>query len=209
MNRIIIGALSARDYRDRRQNCIDTWVPAVRSRGIDAVFLIGEPSIDRPQSDGTNLWLPVPDDYPSLPQKTRAFCQWALDRDDWDYLFKCDDDTAICASRLAEYDTAGKDYIGTEWRQGVEYGSGGAGYLLSRRAAEVVAGGLLHTVGPEDMLVGDVLREAGIHLHKDGRFVPWGSMEHRPAPGNDLITAHAVGRDVFEAIHRELDSPSS
>ena len=209
MNRILIGALSARDYKDRRQNCLETWVVAARAMGMDTRFLIGDSSLAQLQDDGTTLWLPVPDDYPSLPQKTQAFCAWALGRTDWDYLLKCDDDTAICASRLAEYDTAGKDYIGAEWRQGVDYGSGGAGYFLSRRAAEIVAERLRHTVGPEDLLVGDVLRAAGIHLFKDGRFVPFGTIAHRPALSNDLITAHAVGREVFEAIHRELDTPTS
>jgi len=203
--RILIGALSAHAYSDRRGNCLATWIPAAAQLGMESFFLLGDPSLSHPNQIGRELWLPVPDDYDHLPQKTRAFCQSALNRSGWDYLFKCDDDTAIAVSRLAAYEAHGRDYIGAEWRAGVNYGSGGAGYLLSRRAAEVVAEKLTFRIGAEDLLVGTVLREAGIRLSIERRFVPWGNMDHRPQPGNDLITAHAVGRDVFEAVNREID----
>jgi len=207
MNRILIGALSAAAYDDRRQWCLDTWMPAATALGMDAVFLIGDQSRQTPVRRNRRLLLPVPDDYPHLPMKTRAFCEWSLGQTGWDYLFKCDDDTAIVASRLAEYDTAGHDYIGAEWRPGVKYGSGGAGYLLSRQAVEVVAEHLTESMGPEDLLVGNLLRWAGIGLHEEPRFIPWGSADHRPTPQNDLITAHAVDGRMFRAIHREIDEP--
>ncbi len=207
MSRIIIGALSAADNVARRQNCLDTWVPRACELGIETVFLVGAPNLVGMNSLDHRLFLAVPDGYDELPQKTRAFCQWALDSPHWDYLFKCDDDTAIAATRLAAYATDGRDYIGAEWRPGVNYGSGGAGYLLSRRAAEIVARDMVYRIGCEDLLVGDVLRRAGIPLSIEPRFVPWGSMDRRPMPDNDLITAHTVGREAFEAIHREIDAP--
>ncbi len=214
MNRILIGALSAQGYADRRANCLDTWMQFARSpgrshlRGINGVFLVGEPGRILAAREDRILYLPVPDDYPHLPMKTRAFCQWALTQPDWDYLFKCDDDTAIAITRLATYDTDGRDYIGAEWQPGVDYGSGGAGYLLSRRAAEIVAERMTLQMGNEDQEAGNVLRRAGIRLSIEPRFIPWGNMEKRPRPDNDLITAHAVGREVFEAVHREVDVPA-
>jgi hypothetical protein len=118
-------------------------------------------------------------------------------------LLKCDDDTYVSIPRLLAYDQQGRDYIGAEWKPGVGYGSGGAGYFLSRRAAEVVAQGLTQATGAEDLLVGQVLRSAGIEMSIEPRLVPFGSMEHRPRRDNDLITLHGVEADAFLAAHAE------
>ena len=56
-----------------------------------------------------------PDDYASLPQKTRGFCRWALANAEFEYLFKCDDDTYICLDRLLAV-PSGLDYCG--WKLG-------------------------------------------------------------------------------------------
>jgi hypothetical protein len=198
--RYLIGALSGWAYADRRKLCLETWFPDAAACGMDAVFLLGEPAVLKPERHGPLLILPCPDAYRTLPQRTWQFVRWALARDDWDYLFKCDDDTYVSASRLAAYDPQGRDYIGAEWRPNAGYGSGGAGYLLSRRAAEIVAGKTLAPLGAEDQLVGMRMRENGIPLTIDPRFVPWGSEERRPRADNDLITAHKFG-DSLKARH--------
>ena len=208
--------------------------------GVDSVFLVGagaDKAIDRPTRSGDLLLLPCPNDYATLPQRTRWFCRWALNRGriaarqrlpdralsapgdlpgaDWDYLFKCDSDTYVCLPRLLAYCESlvpsaahcrlpAAHYIGAQWRPGVAYGSGGGGYLLSREAAAIVAQKLTHTTGAEDLLVGQVLRQNGIRLTVEPRFVPFGSMERRPKPDNDLITTHKVGPDVFWHCHKEL-----
>lgn len=205
-HRILVGALSGWQHGDRRDRCVDTWIPDLRKLGHDAVFLLGVPNLSRPERRGDVLVLPCPDDYPSLPQRTRWFCQWALGIEGWDYLFKCDDDTYVAAYRLATYDLAGRDYVGAEWTPGVAYGSGGAGYFLSRRAAAVVAEKLTPATGAEDALVGQVLREAGIALSVEPRLIPFGSSERRPKPDNDIITLHGVDANVFYASHCELVS---
>ena len=156
------------------------------------------------------LALPCPDDYASLPQRTLWFCRWALEEGGrgkgeggWDYLFKCDDDTYVSIPRLLSYDLRGRDYVGAEWRPGVGYGSGGAGYFLSRRAAGLVAERLTQATGAEDLLVGQILRAAGIEFSIEPRLVPFGSIEHRPRRENDLITLHGVEADAFLAAHAE------
>lgn len=45
----------------------------------------------------------------SLVHKTREFCRWALTQD-FDYLFKCDDDTFVVTDRFLKFDPAGRDY---------------------------------------------------------------------------------------------------
>jgi hypothetical protein len=122
----------------------------------------------------------------------------------WDYLFKCDDDTYISLPRLMAVDPAGRDYIGAEWRPGVGYASGGAGYILSRRAVSIVAERLeSYPTGAEDLLVGQVLRAAGIEFSVDPRFVPFGSPDRRPCADNDLITLHAAAEELVLASHGE------
>lgn len=203
MPNYLIGLLSAADYEHRRAVCRETWV---RSRpGIDIVFLVGDPSRSAPERNDDLLWLPCPDDYPSLPQKTRAFCRWACDQYGWDWLLKADDDTWIALDRLASYHPPG-EYTGAEWRSGVGYGSGGAGYLLSRRAAQIVAQTLDCPRGAEDRLVADCLRQARprIPFSKDDRFCPWSTPDgRRPRLDNDLITAHVGGGESKWLQHGE------
>ncbi len=217
MPRILIGALSAWKYHERRRRCLATWMRDADALGVPAVFLLGCPTAVAPEQIGAHaLVLPCPDDYASLPQRTMWFCRWATQvlgtQYQWDYLFKCDDDTYISIPRLLAFDPAGRDYIGAEWRPGVGYGSGGAGYSLSRRAAAIVAERLApHPTGAEDLLVGRVLRAAGIELSIDSRFVPFGSSDRRPRADNDLITLHAAPEELILASHAEtgLDATTS
>lgn len=209
MSRILIGALSGWQHVDRRDRCVNTWFRDAHNCGLDSVLLLGLPGIPRPERRGDLLLLPSPDSYESLPQRTRWFCEWALGRDDWEYLFKCDDDTYVAAARLAALATEGRDYIGAEWKPGVAYGSGGGGYLLSRRAAKIVAEHMRQETGAEDQLVGKVLREHGIPLHIDNRFVPFGNREKRPRSDNDTITVHGVEADLFFAAHHDSQPPFS
>jgi histo-blood group ABO system transferase len=204
MNRILIGALSGWKYPDRRQRCQATWMADGKECGVESVFLLGCPTVPQPEMVGQHaLACPCPDDYASLPQRTRSFCRWAIERDDWDYLFKCDDDTYVSIPRLIRYDMGGRDYVGAEWQPGAGYGSGGAGYFLSRKAATVIAQRLVQSCGNEDQLVGETLRVAGIGLSIEPRLVPFGSMDHRPKRDNDLITLHGVGAAAFLTAHAE------
>lgn len=202
--KILIGALSGTQHEMRRRRCRETWIADARRFGIECVFLMGGTEFTAtPILFDDMLLLPCPNSYPALPQRTRWFCKWALEQPNWEYLFKCDDDTYVCIERLAEYDTAGRDYIGGEWTPGVSYASGGGGYLLSRRAAEVVANRLDQTEGAEDLLVGELLKHAGMPLHLDNRFVGIGDNDRRPRSDNDTVTTHAVSSGLFVQSHRE------
>lgn len=210
MSRIIIGALSGWKYHDRRQRCLTTWMRDADELDVQAVFLLGCPMIGQPEPLGLHaLACPCPDEYNTLPQRTLAFCRWALGQPNWDYLFKCDDDTYVSLPRLLAYDLAGRDYIGAEWKPGVGYGSGGGGYFLSRKAAAIVAERLTQKTGAEDLLVGKMLREAGVAFSIEPRLVPFGSMDRRPMADNDLITLHGVQADAFLASHAETGLAST
>jgi hypothetical protein len=229
--RILIGALSAWKYPERRRLCESTWMRDADALGVPSVFLLGCPTATTPEQIGPHaLVLPCPDDYASLPQRTMWFCraalqEWEMGRGcewetskiapsltlpvppsapPWGYLFKCDDDTYISLPRLLAIDPAGRDYIGAEWRPGVGYASGGAGYFLSRRAASIVAERLeSYPTGAEDLLVGRILAAAGIEISIDPRLVPFGSSDRRPRADNDLITAHAMSEELILKSHEE------
>lgn len=191
MKNLLIGVLSCQKYEERRARCLETWIPEATAQGVDVVFLIGRD--DGPaRREGLNLFLPCRDDYGSLSQKVQSFFRWALANCEFDYLFKCDDDTYIRIDRLLKLNPVGKEYIGAEWYPGVNYGSGGAGYLLGRRAVKIVADALQgHRTWAEDQLVGRCLGEAGVPFHADGRFIPFGNEKRRPRPDNDIISTHA------------------
>lgn|GEM_PF-425965 len=191
MTRILIGVLSCQAYSERRQRCLRSWIHEALDAGIDVVFLLGG-SKTAAKREGLNLLLPCPDDYDSLPMKVGLFLEWASKHAEFEYIFKCDDDTYLRPDRLLAFDCQGKDYIGAEWSPGVEYASGGAGYWVSRKSVAVLAPVLRrYTTGAEDVLVGQILANAGIHLKKTDRFIPFGNEQLRPQSGNAIITSHA------------------
>ena len=123
-------------YQDRLKALQQTWIP------------LASPCHDIRFFNGARLG--VPDDYWSLPQKTKALCKYALQHE-YDYLLKMDDDTYVFPDRLK---LPPGDYAGIRIRANdfgfppkyenspkgthpFDYASGGA-YWLSRKAMEVV-----------------------------------------------------------------------
>jgi hypothetical protein len=186
--KVLIGVLSADANAGRRRLCRDTWLRELERLGCPAWFLRGRDAAAEPQT----LALDCPEGRDNLSLKTRAFCRWALGNPQWDYLFKCDDDTLIQPARFAEcLASLQDDYVGGKWRPESDYASGGAGYFLSRRAAEVIASAELPAVWAEDRVVGETLAAAGIRLTPDARFLSAarpGWRRRRP----EWITVHGI-----------------
>lgn len=136
----------------------DTWLKHVSFMST-AKFFVGDGKLPL-QQDEERVY--CPDDYMSLPSKTRAILRWMLDRS-YAFIFLCDTDTFVMPERLLasgfeDYDLTGlfNGKIGvpraTEgdagpWQpadqpnQATRYWawiSGGNGYWLSRRAAQIV-----------------------------------------------------------------------
>ena len=200
-HRIIVGCFHAPKFWQRIKLCLDTWVRDAKEADLEVVIVQTGDTLAR---DEDYLYVPVPDTLAALPQQVRFWCEWALTRQDWDYLFKCDDDTYVSIPRFLSYDLVGRDYVGAWCRYGGEtYAHGGAGYFLSRRAAQIVAERLTHEEGPEDLLVGRVLREAGISCSFDKKLIGWGKIDRRCDRRNNSITTHTKHRDVFLASHRD------
>jgi len=195
--KLVIGALSARHYEDRRQACRDTWAGNL-PEGVDLVFLVGDPQAKLPYRVEDILYCPCPDNYESLPRKTRWFCAWALAHTSCEFIFKCDDDTYVAVDRLLKM-LPGHHYVGHDMGG---YASGGAGYLLSRQAAFAVSTRMLQSTGVEDMLVQQVLAEVDFPFVADPRLHPWNN--RCPQPDNELVSSHHCTPRRLRRIHREL-----
>jgi hypothetical protein len=207
--RLVVGVLSAKHYEERRNACRRTWVAEAAAHSeVEILFLLGGGlGLGRAVRTDDLLTLPCRDDYASLPQKVRGFLQWALESFEFEIAFKCDDDTYVHFQRLMHYDFANHDYVGADIGG---YASGGAGYGLSVRAASALVSGLQNNVeGPEDLIVGEVMRKRGFALTGSGLFRWDSSPGIRPTLSNQIITAHWVQPEKMLEIHASLAQPSS
>ena len=79
------------------------------------------------------VWLDVADDYLGLSAKVRDVCRYLL-AGDWTHMLKADNDSVIAVKRINDSGYENHDYVG-EFSGETAIG---AGYILSRRAAELV-----------------------------------------------------------------------
>ncbi len=125
------------------------------------------------------------------------------------HVFKCDDDTYVNVPNFLAYELGKHDYVGypmTQPELGFHYGSGGAGYFLSRKAMqEIVRCPRFSSERYEDLGVGRCLHDAGIALKHEHRLAPsinfWthDSVEF----GNEkLPSANIISRHITLHLHR-------
>ena len=181
MSETLIAIITCKKYAYRVQMQLDTWVPQAIAAGFDVEVFDGER-------------LGVPDDYLSLPLKTKALCKWAADRG-YKRLLKLDDDAYI---RVANFHTVFDDYAGIfilkndcglrnkdikDFPNGTcpfPYASGG-GYWLSERSMKILIDAPFYSDWAEDRWVGQTLGRAGIFvtvLPNYYMFIPWANAAH-------------------------------
>lgn len=141
----------------------ETWAQDFKYfKTVDVRFFYGKPSDGYPRQPlADEVFLDCPDGYGSLPLKTVGVCKWAVEHD-YEYIYKCDTDTAVYAEKLLiEMMENSFDYAGYLH---ASVCSGGPGYFLSRRAAQIVAeqGGGNGEIWAEDVWVSRVLARNGI-----------------------------------------------
>lgn len=162
-NRIVLGILSCQKNARKRRAVDSTWARRVRETGVQTYFLVGRPGSPE-EVVGDILYLDCDDSYRGLSEKVVAFLRFAQANFQFDYIFKCDDDTYIdfekwiripfetaefTSGKLIAYSPAYQTWIrakGFEWNpdadqfmsQAGEFPCGGDGYFLSRRAVEAI-----------------------------------------------------------------------
>lgn len=199
--RILIAVCSAAKYGERRNACRETWVSRL-PEDIGHFFFIGDVATETPEPDTVNL-AGTPDDYAHLTLKTVEMLRHAATRDDFDYLFKCDDDTYVAGERLTSLIVGPESVVGFVWQNNVQSLSGGAGYLLHRTMLTRVAEHIDVTGFYEDVEVTKAARAAGLTVVHNPRLQPG----HGAIPSwkNDRVTSHWCKPRELHTIHAAYD----
>lgn len=194
--RVLVGICSCQTARARRDAVRETWLTAP-APGIDCrFFLAGGIPADEQQD---TVSLDAPDDYYGLPAKVLAFFRYALDHYDFDWLFKCDDDTYLRLDRLESLCDDRYGLIGNHLLAERNSPSGGAGYLLPRHIVEkIVATPGIPATGAEDVIFGELALGAGAVPHATDRLCM--DISTYPLPGNDVVTAHWCSPEMMRRI---------
>lgn len=200
--KILVAICTHRGNSSAREGVRDSWLRDL-PEGIDVMFFMGgkEPT----SSDGDLLVLKVDDTYDGLPKKVHALFRYALEHREFDYLFKCDDDTYVVLERLQEIVNRNHDLVGDSNLR-IGWPCGGAGYMLSRKAVEFLASLPEPGDGPEDHWVGHMLPGAGMSMVIDERLQ--GGCHRLPHSRNTLVTAHHCPPEVLRHIHRNYQEPA-
>lgn len=185
--RVLVGICSCNTAANRRKACRETWL-SHPAPGIAYKFFLGRREPIEGEDDVVALW--VNDDYAHLPAKGLAFYQYALEHYDFDWLFKCDDDTYVALDRLESLCDDRYDLIGDMTLANLGFPSGGAGYLMNRTLVEniVAHGGQVPATGAEDVLFGQLSRELGARTYATSRLFLNHSVALRRL--NDQVSAH-------------------
>lgn len=197
--RILIGICSAGKYVDRRRAVRETWLNG-RCGGIKAFFFVGRGELSTLEAD--TLSLDVKDTYHALPSKILAFMEYCLKHYDFDWLYKCDDDTYVDMKRLLSLADIKADLIGDESLADRGAPSGGAGYLLRREYVEqlVKKRNEISKTGCEDLIIGKKVIELGAIPHSTERLVLHAG--RFPRPDNDIISCHWCSPALLRIIHQ-------
>ena len=193
---ILVGICSAQKLTERRDAVRDSWLKRPQE-GIACRFFIGGEVAQEERGD--TVGLDAPDSYNDLPAKVLAFLRYGLEHYDFDWIFKCDDDTYVDLSRLPELVNARYGLIGDALLGERQAPSGGAGYFLSRAVVEeIVARPDVPLTGAEDLIFGKLALETGEeHLVTHRLFM---SNVRYPLPDNDTVTAHWCEPAVLRAM---------
>lgn len=197
--RILIGICSCHPNIELQRAIRDTWLRRLPTN-MKAQFFVGHGASPR---HGSVVQLEVKDGYCDLPVKVHRFFQHALKTQPFDYLFKCDDDTYLVPERFSRI-VGISEFVGSTHLAHHDVASGGAGYLLSRRAVEFVAKETPPPTGAEDVWVSRCLKKGGFRL-KSSPLLTW-NFRRLPRPDNDIITAHWCSDEVLRRIDRSFSS---
>lgn len=214
--KILATILTCSSTQERADACVATWIKDIKSP--HDYFFYG----DKIQSQAMGkTWNCSPDEGEHrhrLPKKTYKMLVKSLDYE-WDFLFKCDDDTFVAFDRLINllksYDFDNTLYIGMQIVNPFAYAQGGAGYVLSRSAVQAcVNASEIFLTSPisEDRTLGAALKSQGIDLIPEDLL----STPHPLIAKQDQsvcidaiikdnkITTHYVNPQTMQKIHYHL-----
>ena len=205
--KILVGICSCQadeSYATRRQAIRETWL-ARKVEGIECCFFVGGEAL--PEESDVRV-LKVSDAYEFLPAKVVTFFAEALSTSNFEWLFKCDDDTYVCLDRLASIIDGAHDLIGNEFVRTRGSPSGGAGYMLSRKLVELlVHDANIAATGCEDILIGEAAIRNGART-KSTDLLSW-DCSSTPMIGNEMVSCHWCSPQKLRVIDFEVRNAPS
>jgi hypothetical protein len=119
----------------------------------------------------------------------------------------------VHVERLLALDPGKFEYIGRRINEG--FAAGGAGYIVSRRAARFIADWMTpknpvqyaqgHWGNHEDMAVGKIMKRMGVELWDNKKFNH--GNDYSPTPHNDSISGHHIQPDYMRQLWSEFQQP--
>jgi hypothetical protein len=197
--KMLVGICSTRAYTFRRAAVRETWL-SLPAEGVHSIFFHGRTN-SLTENPVDTVELDVRDDYEYLPAKVLAFFEHVLEHYEFEWLFKCDDDTYVAQDRLLSLAKDGVDLVGDPMLDVRRAPSGGAGYLLSRNIVEkIVSTPNFPRTGAEDWIVG---RMVTTRFHAS-----WVSTKNlcydcsrMPRQENAVVSAHWCSPQKLKSIH--------
>lgn len=175
----------------------ETWAKTL-PKNVEVKYFVGRGDIPVPDDV---VQLNASDTYDNLPEKVHAFFKWALAYGQWDYLFKCDDDTYVRVPQLNHYLATHPEikYFGSS---DLFYASGGGGYALCRPAVQICAAKRPPQKYWEDVWVGLTMCAHGVSFISDSRLHM--STKRIPHKSNNQITCHWISPEQMRKIHADV-----
>ena len=170
--KILTTILTCTATQNRADACLGTWVRDIK-KPHDYLFY-GDHKQSISMAKTLDCTPDLGEHRQRLPEKTFKMLVKALDYE-WDFLFKCDDDTFVTFDRLIDllknYNFNDDLYIGCKIVNPFPYGQGGAGFVLTRSAVkkciellEYLYNDRAKNKNAEDYSVGLALKEQNINL---------------------------------------------
>jgi hypothetical protein len=166
--KILATILTCSSTQERADACLATWIKGIKSP--HEYYFYGDEKQSQKMDRAWNCTPDAGEHRTRLPKKTYKMLVKSLDYE-WDFLFKCDDDTFVAFDRLINllksYDSDNTLYIGKKIVNPFAYAQGGSGYVLSRSAVQAcVNASEIFLTSPisEDRTLGTALKSQGIDL---------------------------------------------
>ena len=216
--KILVAILTCESSQNRADACYKSWIQDIQEP--HSYYFYGSKN----QSEKiSRTWNCEPNDGEArfrLPEKTYKMLVKSLNYD-WDFLFKCDDDTYVNFNKLVEflkdYDANDDLYLGSKIAKPIAYAQGGAGYVLTRTAVKCCIESLKHFYklakarDAEDYSVGLALKEQGVNLTHTNLLStiddPNAAEQNQSECVDAIIkhgkiTTHYVNPETMKTIHR-------
>lgn len=207
--------------------CASTWVPLIKAKGFDVLFLMSNPYLDKDyEIIGDFFFAKCPDDLQNIYFKNHYYIsKYFLNQTDYDYRFHVDSDSFIHPEKftnlIKEYtEITPKDYVGCvipypglntnvfnklEIEGDNYYASGGSGFLLSKKAHEPLVNDFKienynNNLSACDKITGSLLHQNGIKLWHDSRILFESPYKRTISDPHNLGTPFIGDKDSFLCV---------